>query len=83
MLGLACCSLEGLSGEVSSEGRVVSVLLNLLLDFTDTSSWPAVPPPLLPPLNKLTQNFLQHLVDARLYSTLKVVPLLLLYRNLQ
>ncbi|KAF2369027.1 HECT domain [Trinorchestia longiramus] len=75
VLELACSSLERLSGELSNESRMLSVLLHLLLDFTATLTWPSLPPPLLPPLNKLTHNFLQHLVSTRLYSTLRHVLL--------
>ncbi|KAA0183295.1 hypothetical protein HAZT_HAZT003429 [Hyalella azteca] len=74
VLELSCLSLEHLSGEVSSESRMLSVLLHLLLDLTATLTWPPTPSPLVPPLNKLTQNFLQHLVTSSLYSTLKVKP---------
>uniref|UniRef100_A0A2P2I5M6 Ubiquitin-protein ligase E3B n=1 Tax=Hirondellea gigas TaxID=1518452 RepID=A0A2P2I5M6_9CRUS len=75
VLVLSCQTLQQLSCEVSSEGRLLSLHLQLLLELTSTVTWPALPAPLLPPLTRLTDNFLQHLVQRDLYPTLKRILL--------
>lgn len=72
VLVASCSVLRQLSSDVSSEGRLLSLHLQLVLELTATTSWPIFPAPLQPPLARLTENFLQHLVNRDLYPTLKV-----------
>ena len=72
VLNLSCDAVQLLSADVGSENRLLSLHLHLLLEFSSTVTWPALPPPLQQVFVKLTDNFLQHLVEQGLYGALKV-----------
>ncbi|XP_069160891.1 ubiquitin-protein ligase E3B [Procambarus clarkii] len=77
VLFIACKVLESLQAEVSSENRLISLYLHLLLAFTATNTWRIVRmqsfEPLRPALNKLTENIMGDLVCRGLYTTLNHV----------
>ncbi|KAK8739159.1 hypothetical protein OTU49_003508, partial [Cherax quadricarinatus] len=77
VLFIACKVLESLQAEVSSENRLISLYLHLLLAFTATNTWKIVRmknfEPLRPALNKLTENIMGDLVCRGLYTTLNHV----------
>ncbi|KAK7074559.1 Ubiquitin-protein ligase E3B, partial [Halocaridina rubra] len=77
VLHIACKLLETLQAEVSSENRLISLYLHLLLTFTATNTWRLLRlenfEPLRPALNKLTENLMGDLVARGLYTTLNHV----------
>ncbi|XP_042211547.1 ubiquitin-protein ligase E3B-like [Homarus americanus] len=77
VLFIACKVLESLQAEISSENRLISLYLHLLLTFTATNTWKIVRSPnfepLRPALNKLTENIMGDLVCRGLYTTLNHV----------
>lgn len=77
VLHITCKVLESLQADVSSDNRLISLYLHLLLAFTATNTWRIIRAPnlepLRPALNKLTENIMGDLVCRGLYTTLNCV----------